>query len=224
MSCSSQSPLARRSGSRAGGRRCRAPSRRGAASPAARSGCARPCPRRPAWCTRPACRAALDLDQAQPAGAEGVELSVAQSLGLPAAMQDRRGRCKQVQQVSRQAGAVDTAGQHARHNRSSPHGRARRRYRQADPCRGAASRECIAPAHPCVRHDHHFARTSPPARPLRRSSKVCPSSEASALSLPKRVDSARLQGRTPRIPRRPHCIGGEILRPVLERAHHRIGA
>ena len=39
MSCSSQSPLAGRSGSRAGGRRCRAPSPRGAASPARRSGC-----------------------------------------------------------------------------------------------------------------------------------------------------------------------------------------
>ena len=46
----------RRSGSRADGRRCRAPSRPCAAASAARSGCAPPCPRRPAWCRRRACR------------------------------------------------------------------------------------------------------------------------------------------------------------------------
>ena len=47
----------RRSGSRADGRRCRAPSRRGAASPSCGGlGAAPSCRARPAWCRRRACR------------------------------------------------------------------------------------------------------------------------------------------------------------------------
>ena len=46
----------RRSGSRADGRRCRAPSRPCGSASAARSGSTRPCPARPAWCRRRACR------------------------------------------------------------------------------------------------------------------------------------------------------------------------
>ena len=49
----------RRSGSRADGRRYRAPSRRCAAPSVAASGYGRPCRARPAWCRRRACRCGL---------------------------------------------------------------------------------------------------------------------------------------------------------------------
>ena len=72
-----------RSGSRADGRRCRAPSRPCGGASAARSGCGRPCRRQPAWCRRPACRSRPSISTRQSRQEpKASTMSVAQSFGI----------------------------------------------------------------------------------------------------------------------------------------------